>query len=283
MTARRSVSQGETELTVVQPPRGWASMGLAEIWQYRELLYFLAWRDLKIRYKQTFIGVAWAVLQPVLMMAIFTLFLGRLVNVSFAPLPYSVAALAGLLPWNFFVSGTTSASDSVVSGQALVSRVYFPRLILPAASMLSWFVDLLIGIILLFGMMAVFGIAPSWTVLLAPLFLILAYFTALGVGTWLSALNVAYRDVKYAVPFMMQLWMFATPVVYPAVLVPERFQWIYWLNPMAGVVEGFRWSMLGGPAPSSRLVLTSVGITLALTVTGVAYFKNTERYFADVI
>jgi lipopolysaccharide transport system permease protein len=258
-------------------------MGLAEIWQYRELLYFLAWRDLKIRYKQTFIGVAWAVLQPVLMMAIFTLFLGRLVNVSFAPLPYSVAALAGLLPWNFFVSGTTSASDSVVSGQALVSRVYFPRLILPAASMLSWFVDLLIGIILLFGMMAVFGIAPSLTVLLAPLFLILAYFTALGVGTWLSALNVAYRDVKYAVPFMMQLWMFATPVVYPAVLVPERFQWIYWLNPMAGVVEGFRWSMLGGPAPSSRLVLTSVGITLALTVTGVAYFKNTERYFADVI
>jgi lipopolysaccharide transport system permease protein len=282
MTRQRATGDNMPR-TVILPPRGWVSVGLAELWQHRELLYFLAWRDLKVRYKQTFMGVAWAVLQPLLMMLIFTLFLGRLANVSFAPLPYAVAALAGLLPWNFFVSGTTSASDSVVSGQNLVSRVYFPRLILPAASMLSWFVDLLIGIVLLAGMMVLYHVAPSWTIVLAPLFLVLAYLTALGVGTWLSALNVAYRDVKYAVPFLMQLWLFVTPVVYPASLVPERFQWAYGLNPMAGVVEGFRWAVLGGTQPSLGLLLTSAGVTLVLAVTGVAYFKNMERYFADVI
>lgn len=276
-------SSGTLLRTVVEPPKGWTSIGLKELWQHRELLYFLAWRDLKVRYKQTFIGVAWAVLQPLAMMTVFTVFLGRVANVSFYPLPYALAVLAGLLPWNFFVSGTTSASDSVVAGQNLLSRVYFPRLILPAASMMSWFVDLLIGIAMLTGMMLIYGVAPTWTMLLAPPFLILAYLSALGVGTWLAALNVAYRDVKYAVPFMMQFWLFATPVVYPASAIPPRFQWLYGLNPMAGVVEGFRWAMLGGSSPSATLVVTSASVTLVLAVTGLMYFKSTERYFADVI
>lgn len=269
--------------TVVDPPRGWGALEARELWKHRELLYFLAWRDLKVRYKQTFIGVAWAVLQPLAMMAIFTVFLGRLANVPSEGFPYAVFALAGLLPWNFFVNSTTGASDSVVGGQNLVSRVYFPRLILPASAMLSWFVDLLIGVVLLLILMTFFHLAPTVTILLAPVFLALGYLTALGVGTWLAALNVAYRDVKYAVPFLMQLWMFATPVVYPASLVPERYQALYGLNPMAGVVEGFRWAMLGGSAPSLGLICASGAVTVVLAVTGIAYFRHTERYFADVI
>lgn len=269
--------------TLIQPPGGWASMGLRELWQYRELLYFLAWRDLKVRYKQTFIGVAWALLQPLAMMAIFTIFLGRLAHVPSQGFPYPVFALAGLLPWTFFMNATGGASDSVVAGQNLVSRVYFPRLILPIGATLSWFVDLLVGIVLLAGMMAIYGIGPSWTAALTPLLLVFALLASLGVGTWLAALNVAYRDIKYAVPFLLQLWLFATPVVYPPSIVPERFQWLLGLNPMAGVVAGFRWALLGGAAPSPTLLATSAAVTLVLLLTGFVYFRNMERYFADVI
>lgn len=269
--------------TLVQPPRGRVSIGFGELWKYRELLYFLAWRDLKVRYKQTFLGVAWALLQPLAMMTIFTIFLGHLGHMPSEGFPYSIFTLAGLLPWTFFANATGGASDSVVAGANLVSKVYFPRLILPIGATLSWLVDLLVGVPLLLGMMAIYGVALSWTVVLAPVFVLFALLTSLGVGTWLAALNVAYRDIKYTVPYLLQLWLFATPVVWTASTVPERFQWLLGLNPMAGVVTGFRWALLGGTRPSTSLLLSSAAVTLVLLVTGFAYFRNMERYFADVI
>jgi lipopolysaccharide transport system permease protein len=267
----------------IRPPGRLPRLQFGELWRYRELLYFLAWRDIKVRYKQAAIGVVWALVQPALMMVIFTIFLGRVAKVPSEGLPYPVFVFAGLLPWTFFANSVAGASDSVVGNANLVSKVYFPRLAIPVAALLAWVPDVLIASSMLLVLMLVYGIAPAWTVFALPLFLALAMAAAFSVGIWLSALNVAYRDVRYAVPFLLQAWLFATPVVYPAAALPERFQLLYGLNPMTGVIEGFRWSLLGTTAPSIAMTSLSLLVIAALLVSGVVYFRHVEHFFADVI
>lgn len=270
-------------LVVIEPPRGWAHLGLRELWQHRDLLYFLAWRDIKVRYSQAFMGVAWAVLQPLLMMAIFTVFLGRLAKVPSDGIPYPVFALSGLVSWTYFANAVTGATESLVASANLVSKVYFPRLLVPLAALLSWLPDLVIASVLLVVLMLIYGIVPAVTTALLPAFAVFAVLAAASVSTWLSALNVSYRDVRYAVPFVVQLWLFATPVVYPASLVPQRWRPVFGLNPMAGVVEGFRWAMFGTEAPMWGLMGASLAVTLVLFVGGLYWFRRVEHRFADVI
>jgi lipopolysaccharide transport system permease protein len=268
---------------VITPPSGWSPLRLPDLWRGRELLYFFAWRDAKVRYAQALLGVAWALLQPLLMMAIFSVFLGRLAKVPSDGIPYPLFAMAGLLPWTFFANAVGSSTNSLVNSATLVSRVYFPRLLLPFAALLSWLPDLAIASLVLLVMMLVYGIAPPVTVLLLPLLAVLALLAAASVGVFLAALNVAYRDVRYAMPFVIQLWLFATPVVYPASLVPDRVRLLFGLNPMTGVVEGFRWAFLrSGPLPWGLMgvsALTSVGLLVA----GTYYFRRVEHRFADLI
>jgi lipopolysaccharide transport system permease protein len=281
-TLAPSAAPGEV-ITVIEPTHGWRTVDLRALWRYRELLYFLAWRDVKVRYKQTALGAAWALLQPLGAMAIFTLFFGRLLSIPSDGIPYPVFAYAALLPWTYFANATTNASSSLVANANLISKVYFPRLVVPIAGVLPGLVDLAIGLVLMVGLMALFGIAPTLALLLVPVFVLLALATAVGVGVWLSALDVQYRDVRYAVPFAMQVWMFATPVVYPASIVPPQYQALYGLNPMAGVVTGFRWALLGGAPPSPQLLLVSAIGSLVLLGTGLLYFRRVERRFADVV
>jgi lipopolysaccharide transport system permease protein len=255
----------------------------AELWQYRELLFFLAQRDVKIRYKQAFIGFAWAIIQPLLMMTIFTLFLGRLAHVPSEGIPYPVFALAGLIPWLFFANGLGSASDSLVSNANLISKVYCPRVLIPIAAVVAWLPDLAVALVVLLGLMAIYGMAPAATVVFIPLFVLLGIVSSLAVGLWVSALNVAYRDIKYAVPFFIQIGLFATPVTYPVGLVKTRaLRPLFGLNPMTGVVAGFRWALVGGHAPW-LLVLESAGIAGIVLVGGLMYFRRVEQFFADVI
>lgn len=267
----------------IQPTRGWAALNLRELWAYRELLYFLVWRDVKVRYKQTALGVAWVVLQPLATTLIFTIVFGNLAKMPSGDLPYAVFALAGLVPWNYFAGAFARGSTSLVASAHIVSKVYFPRLVIPIASVLAGLVDLGIVLLLLFALMLVYGIAPTPAILLLPLFLLLATATALGVSLWLSALNVQYRDVNYLTPFIAQFWLYATPVVYPSSLIPERWRALYGLNPMAGVVEGFRWALFGtGEAPGPML-LVSVLMVLALLVSGAFVFRRMEKSFADIV
>lgn len=281
MTSKDAGQTTETRVRVMEPDR---RVGLRELWDYRDLLYFLTWRDVKIRYTQSVIGVGWAIGQPLLMMVIFAVFLGALAKVPGPDgMPYPVFVLAGLVPWMFFASSITSASQSVVGGSNLVGKVYFPRLVMPVAALLSWLPDLGIATVLLAVAMLVFGVTPTWAVVAVPLFAVLAVLASSSVSVWLSALNVAYRDVKHAVPFLVQLWLFATPVIYPAQLVPEGLRTLYGLNPMVGVVEGFRWAFIGVEAPDWSMVAVSVGMVLVVLVTGLRYFRNVEGYFADVI
>lgn len=268
---------------VIQPPKGWAHLGFAELWQHRDLLYFLTWRDIKVRYTQALIGVGWAVIQPLMMMVIFTVFLGRLAKVPSDGIPYAVFALSGLVPWTYFANALSTATESLITSSNLVSKVYFPRLLMPFAALLSWLPDLAVASVLLVALMLIYGIVPAATVVLLPAFAFFAVLAAASVGTWLSALNVYYRDVRYAVPFVVQLWLFATPVVYPASLVPQQWRPLFGLNPMAGVVEGFRWAMFRGDAPSWALMLVSLGVTLALFFGGIFWFRRMEPRFADVI
>jgi lipopolysaccharide transport system permease protein len=268
---------------VITPPSGWSALRLPDLWRGRELLYFFAWRDVKVRYAQALLGVAWAVLQPLLMMAIFTVFLGRLAKVPSDGIPYPLFAMAGLLSWTFFANAVGSATNSLVSSSTLVSRVYFPRLLLPLGALMSWLPDLVIASLLLIVMMLVYGMAPPVTVLLFPILAGLALLAAASSGVFLAALNVAYRDVRYALPFVIQLWLFATPVVYPASLVPERFRLLLGLNPMTGVVEGFRWAFLGHGAPPWGLMGISALTSVALLVAGTYYFRRVEHGFADLI
>jgi lipopolysaccharide transport system permease protein len=268
---------------VIEPPRGWARLGLRELWEHRDLLYFLSWRDIKVRYAQASMGVAWAVLQPLLMMVIFTIFLGRLAKVPSDGLPYPVFALSGLVPWTYFANSVTSATESLTANANVVSKVYFPRLLVPFAALLSWLPDLAIASVLLVVLMLIYGIVPAATIVLLPVFAMFAVLAAASVGIWLSALNVSYRDVRYAVPFVIQLWLFATPVVYPASLVPEQWRALYGLNPMAGVIEGFRWALFGGGAPMWGLMGVSLVVTLALFVGGLYWFRRVEHRFSDVI
>lgn len=276
------MASSRAEPIVIRPSGGWIGLGARELWQYRDLAYFLVWRDLKVRYKQTLFGAAWAVLQPVLLMLVFSAFLGRISGIAPAGVPYHLFALAGLVPWTLFSQSLNSAANSLVNSQNLISKVYFPRLLLPLAAVGSWIVDFLIALAVLLVVAAVSGVYPTATILWLPVFALFAVVAALAVGTWLAAIYVRYRDLRYAIPFLIQVWLFATPVAYSANLVPHELRVIFALNPMAGVVEGFRWTLLGGPRPDLTIVLSAVA-TAVILIGGIAYFRRVERTFADII
>ena len=266
----------------IEPPSRWPSIGFAELWAYRDLLAILVWRDIKVRYKQTALGALWAILQPVFMMIVFTLFFGRLAKVPSNGLPYSLFAFTGLLPWQLFSHAISESSNSLVSSERLITKVYFPRLLIPLSAVLGGLVDFVVAFAVLLLMIAYYRVALTWTVLTVPFFVLLALVTALAFGLWLSALNVKYRDVKYTIGFLLQFWLFATPVVYPASMVPEKWRPLLGLNPMAGVVEGFRWALLGQPI-SSALLVTSVTTAILVLVGGLVYFRSMEQEFADIV
>jgi lipopolysaccharide transport system permease protein len=277
------------EVTRIRPSRGWRSIHLREIWQYRELLWFLTLRDIKLRYKQTALGVSWAVLQPLFTMAVFTIFFGKLGKMPSDGKPYALFVLAALLPWQLFAYALTQSSNSLVAEQRLITKVYFPRLIVPVASVLSGLVDFLVTLALMVAMMAAgrvlgwFTVEPTAAVLAIPIFTLFALLTALAVGLWLSVLNVQYRDVRYTIPFLTQFWMFVTPVAYAASLVPSAYRLLYGLNPMAGVIEGFRWALLNTDAPDWGMMIVSAVVVTALLAGGVLYFRRMEKTFADVV
>jgi homopolymeric O-antigen transport system permease protein len=266
----------------IRPSRGWAALNLSEVWAYRELLYFLTWRDVKVRYKQTALGAAWAVLQPLLTMVAFSIFFGGLARVPSDGVPYPLFTFTALLPWGFFANALGAASNSLVGSANLISKVYFPRLVIPVSSVLSGAVDFGIAFVVLLGMMAYYGVAPTPAIVLLPLFVLLALAIGLAVGLWLSALNVQYRDIRYVVPFVSQLWLLATPVAYPSSLLSEPWRTVYGLNPMVGVVEGFRWALLGSSAPGPLTVASAV-VTLALLAGGALYFRRMEKTYADLV
>jgi len=283
-TAQSLEKQEAEQLTVIQPSRGWAWIDLRELWRYRELVYFLVWRDVKVRYKQTLLGAAWAILKPFLSMVIFTVIFSGLAKLDTDGAPPPVFYFSGLLPWVLFQDGVAKAGNSLVTGSSLITKVYFPRIAIPLASVLSGIVDFALAFLVLIGMMIYYGVRPTGAVWTLPLFLLLALVTALGVGLWLSALNVQYRDVGYVTPFLLQAWMFASPVVYSATLIPEGWARIaYGLNPMAGVVQGFRWAILGVGEPPSGLIILSISMAVFLLISGMLYFKRMERTFADVV
>jgi len=269
--------------TVIEPSRGWISLDLKELWEYRELLLFLAWRDIKVRYQQTALGAAWAILQPVLNMIIFTIFFGRLAKVPSDGIPYPLFAYTALVPWQFFAFGLTESANSVVASERIVTKVYFPRLIIPLARVAAGLVDFAVAFVTLIGMMVWYGVRPSAAMITLPFFLALAVATTLGVGLWLSALNVQYRDVRHTVTFLVQFWLFSSPVAYSSTLVPARWRGWYGLNPMAGVIEGFRWALLRKvPAPGIMLMVSVLIAALVLT-SGLYYYRRMERTFADVV
>lgn len=265
------------ESTGKRPP-----LRLQELWAYRELLYFLVWRDVKVRYKQTALGIAWAVVQPLLTMVVFSLFFGRLARVPSEGVPYPIFSYAALLPWTFFAQGLLQSANSLVAGANLIRKVYFPRLVIPLSSVLGGVVDFALAFLILLGMMAYYGIRPTGAILLLPAFLLLTLITGLAAGFWLSALNVQFRDVRYVVPFLTQLWLFATPIAYSSDLLPQPWRTVYGLNPMVGVVEGFRWALLGTNPPAPMIAVSAV-IAVGLLLTGLAYFRRVERTFADVV
>jgi len=272
----------EAPVIVIEPSSGWVSLRLRELWEYRELLYFFAWRDIKVRYKQTAIGASWAIIQPFFTMVIFTLVFGRLARMPSDGIPYPIFSYTALLPWSYFSQSLSQSSASLVGSANLIRKVYFPRMAVPISSVLSGVVDFFIAFTVLLMMMVYYGVSPTPAVVLLPGFFLLALITALGVGLWLSALNVKYRDVRYIVPFLTQFWLFATPVVYPSSLLEEPWRTVYGLNPMVGVVEGFRWALLGSSPPAGMLVL-SFFVAISILVTGAFYFRRMERTFADVV
>jgi len=283
MSIQAARAEARPPVVVIRPSRGWAPLQLRDLWQYRELLYFLIWRDVKVRYKQTALGAAWAILQPFLAMVIFSVFFGRLAGMPSDGVPYPIFAYAGLVPWTFFAYGLNQASNSLVGGANLVKKVYFPRLIMPLAAVLSGVIDFALAFLVLIGLMLFYGMVPTLAVLLLPLFGLLAMITALSVALWLSALNVEYRDVRYVVPFLTQFWLFATPIAYPSSLLSEPWRTLYGINPMVGVVEGFRWTLLGAGSPPGAMLIVSSVVALALLVGGAFYFRRMEATFADVV
>ena len=267
----------------ISPPKGVPIPNLRELFQYRELLYFLVWRDIKVRYKQTVLGAAWAIIQPFMTMIVFSLFFGRLAGVPSEGVPYPIFSYAALVPWIFFANGVTGSANSLVGSSHLITKVYFPRLVIPISSVLSGIPDFLLAFLVLLGMMLFFGIPPTYNIVWLPLLLALAFVTAIGVGLWLSALNVQFRDVRYAVPFLIQLWLFATPIAYPSSLVPENLRPLYALNPMVGVVEGFRWALLDTATAPGPMVAISALVAVVLLASGLVYFRGMEDSFADVV
>lgn len=268
---------------VIEPPSGFFRIGVRALWEYRSLLYFLVWRDLKVRYRQTLIGIGWAILQPVIAMVIFTVVFGRFVRVPSDGLPYPIFAYCALLPWTYFASALNRCVVSVVGNAQLISKIYFPRLLLPIASTISGLFDFTASFVLLLGMMAWYGIAVSWTIVVVPALLLFALLAVLAVGLWLSALNVRFRDVGLAIPFLVQIWMFASPVAYPVSLVPEQYRLLYGLNPMVGVIEGFRWALLGKSVPDPAMLAVSAVVVLVALVGGLVFFRRMEDSFADVV
>jgi lipopolysaccharide transport system permease protein len=278
-----SAPTNEQPVLRIAPTHGWVSLKLHELWEYRELLYFLVWRDVKVRYKQTFLGVAWAIIQPFMTMVVFSLFFGRLAKVPSDGIPYPIFSYAALVPWVLFATGLAQSSDSLIGGAHLIKKVYFPRLLVPLASVSSGIVDFVPAFLMLLGMMLFYHITPTYHVLWLPAFLLLALVTALGVGLWLSAINVKFRDVRYVIPFLTQFWLFATPIAYPSSLLSEPWRSVYGLNPMVGVVEGFRWALLGTDTAPGALFAVSTVMALAILVSGAFYFRRMERTFADIV
>lgn len=277
-------SREDVPVIRIQPSRGWVSLKLGELWQYRELLYFLVWRDIKVRYKQTVLGAAWAIIQPFFTMVVFSLFFGRLARIPSDNTPYPIFSYAALVPWTFFANGLNQASTGMVTHANLITKVYFPRLAIPIARVLAGVVDFALAFLVLLGMMFVYGVVPTVNVFWLPLFLLLALVTSLGTALWLAAMNVQFRDVGYTVPFITQFWMFATPIAYPSSLIQNPVvRTLYGLNPMAGVVEGFRWALLGTETAPGPIILVSALVALALLISGAFYFRRMERTFADVV
>ncbi len=282
-TAQSSARIAQPPVLRITPPARWWVLPFAELWAYRELIYFFVWRDIKVRYKQTAIGAAWAVLQPFLNALVFSLFFGRLAHISSEGLPYLIFYYSALRPWMYVAAALQNSTTTIVENQRLVTKVYFPRLALPLSSVLSGLVDFGISFLMFIVLMIYYRIHVSWAMLMVPVFLLLAVLTALGVGLWLSALNAIYRDVRYVVPFLVQFWMFASPVAYPSSLVPVKWRWLYGLNPMAGVIEGFRWSLAGKGTPPGRLIVVSSAVVIVVLLSGVAYFQKMETTIADVV
>jgi lipopolysaccharide transport system permease protein len=277
------VDEYTAPVTIIRPQRGWVSIDLRELWAYHELLYFFVWRDIKVRYKQTVLGFVWAILQPLFMMIVFTLFFGTLAKVPSENIPYPLFSYAAVLPWTLFAEGITRSSNSLVAEANLLQKIYFPRLLMPFSAILSPLVDFAVAFVVLGALMVYFSFAPNITILLLPVFLLLQLMLALGVGLWLSAINVEYRDVRYVTPFLVQLWLFSSPVIYSLTWVPERFRTVYgMINPMVGIIEGFRWAILGMQPPSYTLIGSALIVT-AMLVSGAFYFRRRERTFADVV
>ena len=268
---------------MIQPRKVFLHLDLQAVWQSRELLYFLVWRDVKIRYKQTMLGAAWVIIQPLMTMMIFTVIFGQFAQIPSNGLPYSIFTYTALLPWQYFSQAITRSSDSLVASAPLITKIYFPRIIIPISAVLAPLVDFATAFVVLLGMMAWFGIPPYWNALFLPLFLLLALITALAVSLFLSALNVQYRDVRYTVPFLIQFWMYASPVVYPVSIIPAQWRLLYSVNPLVGVIEGFRWALLGKGSPDFSIMVVSGTAVVALLLGGIIYFKKMERTFADMI
>jgi homopolymeric O-antigen transport system permease protein len=279
----KRTDEHSTAVLKIRPSRGWVSLRLREVWEYRELLYFLTWRDIKVRYKQTVLGATWAIIQPFFTMVVFSLFFGRLAKVPSDGIPYPIFAYAALVPWTFFANGLSESSNSLVGSSNLIKKVYFPRLTVPISSVSSGIVDFVLAFLVLLAMMLYYSVKPTWNIVWLPFLFLLALVTALGVGLWLSAMNVQFRDVRYVVPFLTQFWMFATPIAYPSTLLSQPWRTLYGINPMVGVVEGFRWALLGtNTAPGLILIVSSIA-SLVILIGGAYYFRRMEKTFADVV
>ncbi len=289
--AQKKEALSQEEVLILKASKGWSAINLPELWRYRELIYFLIWRDIKVRYKQTMLGAAWAIIQPFFTMVVFTIFFGKLAKVPSDNVPYPIFSYTALLPWGMFTKALSDAGRSMVSNRAMITKVYFPRLAIPLSSVLSGVVDFAIAFVVLLGMMIYYNMIPgsgyqvhiTHAIWLLPLFILLALITAFGVGLWLSALNVIYRDINYIIPFLTQFWLFITPIAYPSSLIPQKWRLLYALNPMTGVVEGFRWALLGTETTPGPMLAVSASIALIVLITGLFYFRRMERTFADKV
>lgn len=282
-TSSTSSSLSESPYIRIQPSKGWVSLKLRELWEYRELLYFLSWRDVKVRYKQTVLGVAWAIIQPFFSMVIFSIIFGNFAGIPSDDIPYPIFSYTALVPWFFFANGLTKSTESLVSGGGMLKKIYFPRMAMPVAAVLSGLIDFVLAFIILLGMMVYFDTYPTLNIIWLPLLLLLGLTTSLGVGMWLTAMNVQFRDIRYVTPFLVQTWMYATPIVYPSSIFDEPWRTLYAINPMVGVIEGFRWSLLGVETQPGPIIIVSALVSILILISGAFYFRRMEKNFADVV